>query len=66
MKSQDFVNELNSNIENGFSYEQENEEGVVETVTIDTIGCAKWVYNENSYPTLDLKTIWNGTTWEKK
>lgn len=66
MKALDFVNELNTNIENGCPYEQENDDGTTETVTIDTTGWAKWVYNENSYPTLDLSTTWNGTEWVKK
>lgn len=52
MKSEEFVNELNSFIEtkgNGSN--------------IDTTGWAKWIYNENDFPTLDIKTIWNGTNW---
>ena len=62
---QGFVNELNGNIESGCPYEVENNDGTVETVKVDTTGWAKWVYNENSYPTLDLTTIWDGTQWVK-
>lgn len=65
MKAQAFVNELNKNIEYGCPYEVENDDETTTTVTIDTTGWAKWVYNENSYPTLDTTTIWNGTDWEK-
>lgn len=48
-KSEEYVEALNTFIE-------EN------TVDAD-IGWAKWVYNEGDYPTLDLKTIWNGSEW---
>lgn len=64
MKLQSFVYELNTNIETGWEYEEENEEGVVETKKVDTTGWAKWVYNEDGYPTLDTTTTWNGTDWE--
>lgn len=63
LQSEAFVNELNSNIQNGCPYQVENEDGTTETKTIDTTGWAKWVYNEGAYPTLDLKTKWNGTEW---
>ena len=63
LKSAQFVNELNSNIENGCPYEVEKEDGTVATETIDTTGWAKWVYNSGSYPTLDLTTKWSGTEW---
>ena len=53
MKSEEFVNELNTFIETGG-----NESN------IDTTGWAKWIYNENDFPTLDVKTTWNGTEWE--
>ena len=66
IKTQAFVDELNKNIETGCPYEQENDDGTTETVTIDTTGWAKWVYNKNSYPTLDLSTKWNGTEWVKE
>ena len=33
---------------------------------INTIGWSKWVYNENNFPTLDSKIIWNGTEWEEE
>lgn len=65
LKDSSFVDELNANIENGCPYEVENEDGTTKTLTIDTTGWAKWVYNKNSYPTLDITTIWNGTDWEK-
>ena len=51
LKGEAFVNTLNS-------YIQSNTDG------IDTTGWAKWVYNENEYPTLDTSTTWNGTAWE--
>lgn len=68
IKSKAFVDELNKNIENGCPYEQENDDGTTTTVTIDTTGWAKWVYNENSYPTLDTTTTWDATTktWVKE
>ena len=53
MKSEEFVNELNTFIET-----RGNESN------IDTTGWAKWIYNENNFPTLDVKTTWNGTEWE--
>lgn len=65
LQDSSFVDELNTNIENGCPYEVENDDETTTTVTIDTTGWAKWVYNENSYPTLDTTTIWNGTDWEK-
>lgn len=52
MKSIEFVNELNAFIETGGNGEN-----------IDTIGWAKWLYNENEFPTLDMKTTWTGTEW---
>ena len=52
MKSEEFVNELNSFIETKGN-----------DLNIDTTGWAKWIYNENDFPTLDIKTIWNGTNW---
>lgn len=55
---------LNTNIENGCPYEEENTDGETETKTIDTTGWAKWVYNKNSYPTLDTTTTWDATTKE--
>lgn len=38
------------------------------TSNTHTTGWAKWVYNENSYPTLDTTTTWDATTktWVKK
>lgn len=63
IKSEEFVNELNANIQNGCPYEQENNDGTKTTATIDTTGWAKWVYNEGAYPTLDTSTTWNGTSW---
>ena len=53
MKSKEFVNELNSFIETGGNGEN-----------IDTTGWAKWLYNENDFPTLDEKSTWNGTEWK--
>lgn len=53
MKSETFVNELNNFIETGAN-----------TLGIDTTGYAKWIYQENNFPTLDFRTIWNGTEWE--
>lgn len=53
MKSEEFVNELNTFIETGGN-----------DSNIDTTGWAKWIYNENDFPTLDVKTTWNGTEWE--
>ena len=52
MKSIEFVNELNAFIETGGNGEN-----------IDTTGWAKWLYNENEFPTLDMKTTWTGTEW---
>ena len=66
IKAIDFVNELNANIENSCSYEQENDDGTTTTVTIDTTGWAKWVYNSGWYPTLDTSTTWNGSSWVTK
>lgn len=66
MKTIDFVNELNNNIEKGCPYEKENEDGTTTTATIDTIGWAKWVYNIGGYPTLDTSTVWDGDSWQKK
>ena len=63
MKSQAFVDELNANISNGWEYEVENDDGTTETVKVDRTGWAKWVYNANSYPKLDITTTWNGTAW---
>ena len=65
LQAEEFVNELNNNIESGCPYEVKNDEGTTETVKLDTTGWAKWVYNENSYPTLDLTTTWDGTEWVK-
>ena len=65
LQSEAFVNELNNNIENGCAYEVENDDGTTETVKIDTTGWAKWVYNQDSYPKLDLTTTWDGTEWVK-
>ena len=65
LQAEEFVNELNNNIESGCPYEVKNDEGTTETVKVDTTGWAKWVYNKNSYPTLDLTTIWDGTQWVK-
>lgn len=31
--------------------------------SIDTTGWAKWIVGTNGYPTLDLKTTWNGNEW---
>ena len=50
MKSEELLNNLNSFIEN-------NADG------IDTTGYAKWIKEEDEYPTLDFKTIWNGSEW---
>lgn len=68
IKSKAFVDELNKSIEDGCPYEQENTDGTTTTITIDTTGWAKWVYNENSYPTLDTTTTWDATIkeWVKK
>ena len=52
MKSIEFINELNAFIETGGNGEN-----------IDTTGWAKWLYNENEFPTLDMKTTWDGTKW---
>ena len=52
MKSKEFVDELNTFIET---------EGNGEN--IDTEGWAKWIYNENNFPTLDMKTTWDGAKW---
>ena len=52
MKSEEFVNTLNTYIETGGNGEN-----------IDTTGWAKWIYHENDYPTLDGKTTWDGTKW---
>ena len=52
MKSIEFINELNAFIETGGNGED-----------IDTTGWAKWLYNENEFPTLDMKTTWTGTEW---
>ena len=52
MKSIEFINELNAFIETGGNGEN-----------IDTTGWAKWLYNENEFPTLDMKTTWTGTEW---
>ena len=52
MKSIEFINELNTFIATGGNGEN-----------IDTIGWAKWLYNENEFPTLDMKTTWTGTEW---
>ena len=52
LKSQEFVNELNSYIES-------NQDEV------DTTNWAKWVLASDGYPTLDLNTIWNGSGWVK-
>lgn len=67
LQASSFVDELNTNIQNGCPYEQENDDGTTTTVKIDTTGWAKWVYNKDDYPTLDTSTIWNATskTWEK-
>lgn len=55
MKSREFVNELNTFIStNG------NDSG------IDTTGLAKWQYNQDEYPTLNFKNIWNGTDWQSE
>ena len=53
MTSENFVNELNTFITTNAS-----------TSDIDTTGLAKWIYQENAFPTLDFHTIWNGTQWE--
>lgn len=50
LKSQEFVNELNSYIE---SNQDE----------IDTKNWAKWILGSEGYPILDLDTIWNGNEW---
>ena len=65
LQTEAFVNELNNNIESGCPYEVTNDDGTTEIVKVDTTGWAKWVYNENSYPTLDLTTTWDGTQWVK-
>ena len=53
MKSKEFVDELNTFIETGGNGNN-----------IDTTGWAKWIYHENDFPTLDVKTTWNGTEWK--
>lgn len=50
LKSQEFVNELNSYIE---SNQDE----------IDTKNWAKWILGSEGYPILDLDIIWNGNEW---
>lgn len=49
-KSKDFVDILNSFIENN-------------TDEIDTTQYYKWKYNENDYPTLDFNEYWDGSSW---
>lgn len=49
IKSNDMVNSLNNYIE-------ENGD--------DTSDYCFWNYNENNYPTLNYKKIWNGSNWE--
>lgn len=53
IKSEEFVNMLNTFIETGGNGSN-----------IDTTDWAKWVYNENDFPTLDIETIWDGTEWK--
>lgn len=53
MKSKEFVDELNTFIETGGNGDN-----------IDTTGWAKWIYHENQFPTLDVKTTWDGTEWK--
>ena len=50
IKSNDIVNSLNNYIE-------ENGD--------DTSDYCFWNYNENNYPTLNYKKIWNGSSWEE-
>ncbi len=53
MKSKEFVDELNTFIETGGNGSN-----------IDTTSWAKWIYHENDFPTLDVKTTWDGTEWK--
>ena len=53
MQSIDFIEILNS-------YIIDNQEN------IDTTEWAKWIYNENDFPTLDTKITWNGTDWKEE
>ena len=53
MKSEEFVEELNTFIETGGNGDN-----------IDTTGWAKWIYHESDFPTLDIKTTWDGTKWK--
>lgn len=50
--TQDIIDNLNKNIEDDID-------------GTGTTGWAKWGFDENLYPTLDITTIWNGTAWEK-
>lgn len=52
MKSEEFIEELNTFIESG-----------AKDYEVDTTGWAKWMQGEDGYPTLDLKNSWNGTNW---
>lgn len=50
LKSEEFVNELNSYIESNHD-------------EVDTANWAKWILGSEGYPILDLDTIWNGNEW---
>lgn len=50
LKSKEFVDKLNSFIENN-------------TDEIDTTGYYKWLYKENEYPALNFNEYWDGSNW---
>ena len=52
VKSQEFIDSMNNFITND-----------AKAQSIDTTGWAKWIVGTNGYPTLDLKTTWNGNEW---
>ena len=53
VKSNNFINSMNNFIIND-----------AKTESIDTTGWAKWIIGTDGYPTLDLRTTWNGTEWK--